>query len=201
MPDRASPALSNQTHRAGRASLGHESPHPSSPHPLFTPTTLIVGDSITRNIHFFNAATHCFPGATVPVILDKLPGLLCSLPSSITQVLVHVGSSDTSRQQSELTKTDFKDLFRILKASGKSVFISGPLPIHTHGVVRFSRLHYLNTWLQSTCRAFNFTFIDNFNLFWNRPSVYKGDGVHPNRLGTQMLSANLHHAVRYAPHD
>eukprot|EP00064_Thunnus_orientalis_P001418 superscaffoldBa00000096_g1421 len=51
----------------------HENPQPSSPHPLFSPATLIVGD---------NAATHCFPGATVPDILNKLSGLLCSLRSS-----------------------------------------------------------------------------------------------------------------------
>ncbi|XP_061086404.1 uncharacterized protein LOC133121220 [Conger conger] len=44
-------------------------PVPSQPRPLFSPTTLIVGDSITRKLRFANAATHCFPGATVPIIL------------------------------------------------------------------------------------------------------------------------------------
>ncbi|KAF3834538.1 hypothetical protein F7725_027096 [Dissostichus mawsoni] len=69
------------------------SPHPQSPappRPLFAPTTLIIGDSITRNIRFFNAATRCLPGATVPVILEKLPGLLHSLPSSVNRLIVHV---------------------------------------------------------------------------------------------------------------
>ncbi|KAL7388385.1 hypothetical protein ABVT39_012846 [Epinephelus coioides] len=146
-------------------------------------------------------ATHCFPGDTVPVILEKLPGLLRSLPSSITRVVIHVGCNDASRQQSELTKKDFNALFRLLNDTGKSVFISGPLPIHTLGAGHFSRLLYLNTWLQSTCRAFNFGFIDNFNLFWNRPSSYKADGVHPNRLGSQMLTANIRHTVQYAPCD
>ncbi|AWP15644.1 Hypothetical protein SMAX5B_013840 [Scophthalmus maximus] len=47
----------------------------------------IVGDSIIRNIHYFNATTRCFPGATVLTLLDKLPGLLHSLPSSINRVL------------------------------------------------------------------------------------------------------------------
>ncbi|KAL7382253.1 hypothetical protein ABVT39_019537 [Epinephelus coioides] len=190
-----------EAHSVDRASSNHETPQFSSPRPLFSPTTLIVGDSITRNIRYFNAATHCFPGATVPVILEKLPGLLRSLPSSITRVLIHVGCNDTSRQQSELTKKDFNALFRFLNDTGKSVFISGPLPVHTLGAGRFSRLLYLNTWLQSTCKALNFGFIDNFNLFWNRPSFYKPDGVHPNRLGSQMLTANIRHAVQYAPRD
>ncbi|KAF3859004.1 hypothetical protein F7725_021403 [Dissostichus mawsoni] len=51
------------------------SPHPQSPappRPLFAPTTLIIGDSIIRNIRFFNAATRCFPGALVPTDLASL---------------------------------------------------------------------------------------------------------------------------------
>lgn len=54
-------------------------PQPTSPLPLFSPTTPIVADSIIRNTHFFNVATHSFPGATVPVTLDKLLELLRSL--------------------------------------------------------------------------------------------------------------------------
>ena len=46
--------------------------------PLFSPSTLIVGDSIIRDVHFFNTATHCFPGATAPVILGKLKELIPS---------------------------------------------------------------------------------------------------------------------------
>ena len=188
--------------RVDRAANANFSPQlSSSPRPLFSPTTLIVGDSIIRNVRFFNATTHCLPGATVPVILNKLPELLHSSPSSITRVLVHVGCVDSSRQQSELIKNDFLALFRFLKDTGKGVFFSGPLPIHTHGAGRFSRLLSLNTWLQSTCRAFNFAFIDNFNLFWNRPSFYRADGVHPSSLGSRTLTANIQHAVQNAPRD
>ena len=91
---------------------GSKVPRLSAPRPLFLPTTLIVGDSIIRNTRFFNAATHFFPGATVPVITSKLPGLLCSLPSSIRRVIVHVRTYDTAREQSELIKKDFNNLFQ-----------------------------------------------------------------------------------------
>ncbi|KAF3856937.1 hypothetical protein F7725_017660, partial [Dissostichus mawsoni] len=46
--------------------LGHHILNTGTPRPLFAPTTLIIGDSIIRNIRFFNAATRCLPGATVP---------------------------------------------------------------------------------------------------------------------------------------
>ena len=172
-----------------------------SPHPLVSPTTLIVGDSITRNIRFFNATTRCFPGAKVTSILDKLPELFHSLPSSIHRVIVHTGYNDMARRQTELTKRDFNDLFSFLKRCGKSVFISGPLPIMSQRPERFSRLLNLNIWLQSTCKIHNFTFIDNFNLFWNRTSLYSTDGIHPNTLGSSVLAANIQHAVHSAPHN
>ncbi|CAJ1053420.1 uncharacterized protein LOC115567150 [Xyrichtys novacula] len=92
------------------------------PLPLFPPTTLIVGDSITRGIRFFNATTHSFPGATVADIITKLPGLLQSLPPSIHRIIVHVGTNDTAHKQSELTKMDFKSLLHILQCSGKFCF-------------------------------------------------------------------------------
>lgn len=85
-------------------------PHPGySPCPLFSPTDLIMGDFVTRDICFSNALM-CFPGATLRVILTKLPELLSSLLPSVYQVNVYVGSNVTTHQQSELTKKDFNEL-------------------------------------------------------------------------------------------
>lgn len=176
-------------------------PRPRSPRPLFSPTTLIIGDSIVRNIRFFNAITRCFPGATVAVILEKLPELLQSIPSSVCRVIIHVGTNDTARRQSELTKSDFMDLFSHLQSCGKSVFISGPIPTLSRGAERFSRLLSLSTWLRHSCTAFNLNFIDNFNLFWNRPGFYRHDGLHPSTMGSSVLTANIHHAVQSTPAD
>ena len=177
---------------------GEQTQQPTHPRPLFSPTTLIIGDSIIRHVRFFNAATHCFPGATVRTILGKLPALLHSLPASIKRVVVHVGTCDTSRGQSELTKSDFKDLFIFLASCGKSVFISGPIPAAARGIEGFSRILSLNTWLLSTCSTLNINFIDNFNLFWNRSPLFRPDGVHPNQHGSRLLTANLLHAVQTA---
>ena len=115
--------------------------------------------------------------------------------SSINRVLVHVGTNDTSRQQSELTKKDFNALFSFLNSCGKDVWLSGPLPTDGRGAGRFSRILSLNTWLQSACRIHNIGFIDNFNLFWNRPSLIRADGLHPNSLGSRVLADNIQHAV------
>ena len=176
-------------------------PHPPPSRPPFNPTTLIIGDSIIRQVRFSNTITRCFPGATVTDILNKLPVVLESLPSSVVRVLVHVGTNNTARRQSELTKEDFNSLLSFLRGCGKSVFISGPLPTLSRGAERFSRLLSLNTWLQFTCSAHNICFIDNFNLFWNRPAFYRPDGLHPNPLGSSMLAANMQHFTQSVPLD
>ncbi|KAL7408313.1 hypothetical protein ABVT39_021388 [Epinephelus coioides] len=98
-----------------------------TPAPLFPITALTVGDSIV-SICFANAATHCFPGATAADILDKLPRLLESAPPTITKVIIHCGSNDTTHRQTELTKVYFRHLFKLLNSCGKSVFFLWPTP-------------------------------------------------------------------------
>ncbi|XP_065809456.1 uncharacterized protein [Labrus bergylta] len=64
-PQHDPPALP-QVVTAERPQADPDSTHSPPPCPLFPPTTLIIGDSITRNVRFFNATTPCLPGATVP---------------------------------------------------------------------------------------------------------------------------------------
>ena len=73
------PLSSVQMGAAERPQSCPGSSHTPSPCPLIPSTTLIIGDSITRDICFINAITHCSPGDTVPIILDKLLDLLPSL--------------------------------------------------------------------------------------------------------------------------
>ncbi|CAJ1050757.1 hypothetical protein D4764_12G0010930 [Xyrichtys novacula] len=195
------PSLSPQLSSPASSPPPHSSLVTQSPRPLFPPTTLIVGDSIVRNIRFFNALTRCFPGARVLDILTLLPTLLKSLPTSIQRIIIHVGTNDTSLHQTELTKDYFTQLFNFLKNCELSVFISDPIPTSGRGCGSFSRVLSLHTWLQSASQAHSFAFVDNFNLFWNRSSLFKLDGIHPNTTGSRMLAANLQHTVHCFPRD
>ena len=111
---------------------------------------------------------------------------------------MHVGTNDTVLQQSELLKSDFICLFHELKKYGKHVFISGPIPTLGRGIGRFSRILSLHTWLQSVCSLHNMFYIDNFNLFWERSSFFRKDGIHPTILGARKLSGNIFHSVHLA---
>uniref|UniRef100_A0A3P9J0P1 Uncharacterized protein n=1 Tax=Oryzias latipes TaxID=8090 RepID=A0A3P9J0P1_ORYLA len=142
--------------------------------------TTIQNNPIIRNIRYINAITRCFPGAKVKDLLQELPEVLLSLPTI-----------------SEITKREFRELFTLLSNTGKYVFISGPIPTLT----RFSRILSLHTWLLSTSHTHRFGFIDRFNLFWNRPSFYRPDGLHPSLLGSSILTANIQHTVHCFKED
>uniref|UniRef100_A0A3B3CSV3 SGNH hydrolase-type esterase domain-containing protein n=1 Tax=Oryzias melastigma TaxID=30732 RepID=A0A3B3CSV3_ORYME len=195
------PLVSEELDPSGHSYTGHQQVQvPHSPiTPLFPPTTLIIGDSIIRNICFANATTCCYPGATVSVILDKLLYLLPELPPTIIRIIIHVGANEIRRRESELTKKDFLLLFDILKKCDKSIYISGLLPSINQRSERFSRALALHLWLQDMCIRNDFIFIDNFNLFWNRPSFFQSDGIHPNINGSRIFASNLQYVVQTTP--
>ncbi len=56
---------------AERALFSPDRAQHTPPRPLLSPSILIVGDCIARNVRFFNTVTHC-----VPDIQKKLQGLL-----------------------------------------------------------------------------------------------------------------------------
>lgn len=152
--------------------------------------------TIIRNVRFFNAITYSLSGSTTVDVLDKLQDLLPSLPDSVSRIIVHCGTNDNIRRHSDLTKADFNNLFNFLKRSGKFVFISGPIPTLDRDYGHFSRILSLHTWLLSSCRAHNVGFIDNFNLFWARNSLFKSDGLHPSFTGSKLLAAKIQNSVQ-----
>lgn len=154
------------------------------------PSVLLVGSSMVRHVTLPKAETLCFPGARVLDINSKLPSVLSEYPSAAT-VVVHVGSNDTSLQQSERLKDDFKTLIDTLLTSGKQCTISGPLPSPRYGNMKFSRIRQLHIWLKGYCSSLGIPFVDNFSTFRQRPNLFGWDGIHLNRVGSQLLALNM----------
>lgn len=160
------------------------------------PATIIIGDSTVRYVSVNNAHTVVFPGATVAVITEKIQEVMTSFPAA-DSLIVHAGTNDVRKQQSELLKRDFIQLFGVLKHLHYSVSISGPTPSPGHGPGRFSRLLSLNSWLQSACRTHNVNFINNFDLFWQRNNLFAVDGLHLNFAGARALSSNFSYCIHH----
>ncbi|KAM3620758.1 uncharacterized protein V6R79_001615 [Siganus canaliculatus] len=160
------------------------------------PKTLLIGDSIVRNVRMRGAVTMSFPGATVAEVMRKTSDILSSHPQ-LKRIIIHAGTNDIARQQSELLKQDFRDLFNSISQSQVTVFISGPTPTCGRGIGSFSRLLSLNTWLSSACSSHHVGFINNFDLFWERRHLFGPDGLHLNRAGARMLSGNLAYGIQH----
>uniref|UniRef100_A0A3B4FU33 SGNH hydrolase-type esterase domain-containing protein n=1 Tax=Pundamilia nyererei TaxID=303518 RepID=A0A3B4FU33_9CICH len=133
-------------------------------------STLVLGDSIVRNVRMRGALTLSFPGATVVDIVDRIPNILASHPQ-VNRLIIHIGTNDIPKQQSELLKLDFLQLFSLLGQLQVSAFISGPTPT-CRGIGRFSQLLSLNTWLSSACVSHGVGFINNFDAFWERRHLF-----------------------------
>ncbi|KAL0147979.1 hypothetical protein M9458_056706 [Cirrhinus mrigala] len=135
------------------------------------PRTLIVGDSIIRNISSRTTTTCCFPQTTASDVNRELRNILMKHKTA-NRIIVHVGKNDIRKEQSELLKKDFSELIKTFRRLEVQTFISGPLP--ARGTNMFSLLLWLNTWLQRTCSLKAVNFIDNFNLFWGHRQLFKG---------------------------
>ncbi|CAI5657013.1 unnamed protein product [Oreochromis niloticus] len=160
-------------------------------------STLVLGDSIVRNVRMRGVLTLSFPGATVVDIVDRIPNILASHPQA-NRLIIHIGTNDIPKQQSELLKLDFLQLFSLLGQLQVSAFISGPTPTCGRGIGRFSRLLSLNTWLSSACVSHGVGFINNFDAFWERRHLFGADGLHLNAWGCRLLSANLVFGVQHS---
>ncbi len=152
------PAANIATNRRSRSSRQRHSAQSAA-----EPRTLIVGDSIIRNVSSRTATTCCFPQATVSDVNKELRSIVMKHKTA-NRVIIHVGKNDIRKRQSEMLKQDFSELFETLQRLEVQSFISGPLP--ARGTNMFSRLLGLNTWLQRTCSTKGVNFIDNFNIFW-----------------------------------
>lgn len=176
-----------------RECIANTTPHHKQT--MTPPSTLIIGDSIVRNVKVRGAQTIVSPGATVLDIVNNFSDIENEYPNA-DRIIIHVGTNDTSKRKSEVLKNDFLLLFSRVKQSNSNVFISGPTPTCGRGMERFSRLIALNNWLSSVCSSHGVGFIDNFNIFWKRRYLFRRDGLHLNSDGSRLLSDNFTFALQ-----
>ncbi|KAL0147008.1 hypothetical protein M9458_057532 [Cirrhinus mrigala] len=154
---------------------------------------VIVGDSIVRYVRATLAKgkvhTHCLPGARVLDVSAQIPAILKD-GESVGAIVLHTGVNNIKRQM-EVLKRDFSSLIETVRS-----VVSGPLPTYRRGHERFSRLLALNEWLFTWYKEQKLLFVNNWNLFWERPRLFRADGLHPSRVGAELLSDNISRMLR-----
>jgi lysophospholipase L1-like esterase len=114
----------------------------------------------------------------------------------INSIVVHVGFNDIMKGSSEQLKLDFKELIDSLLDTNKRPIISGPVSSLNRGIERFSRIIFLHNCLRDYCSSVGVSFVDNFDTFWKQNTFYKEDGIHPNHLGSWILSQHYKATLR-----
>ncbi len=141
--------------------------------------------------------THSFPGAHVLDVSAQIPTILKD-DESVAAVVIHAGVNDSKLCQTETLKRDFRILIETVHSTSPAttIIVSGPLPTYRRGHERFSRLFALNKWLLSWCKDQKLLFVNNWNIFWEHPMLFRADGLHPSRVGAELLSDNISRTLR-----
>lgn len=167
--------------------------------PKMTTETLIVGDFSVKDVQWIcgkNTKVLCFPKDMVSDMQKRILKTVTKYPT-VKNIVLHTGSNDVSKQQSEVLKRDFAGLITTASSLDAAVFISGPLPSIRGGEERFSRLLALNKWISSACADKKLNFIDNFQIFWERRHLFKANGFSLNRSGVRLFTSNVFHFLRH----
>uniref|UniRef100_A0A9J8DE18 SGNH hydrolase-type esterase domain-containing protein n=1 Tax=Cyprinus carpio carpio TaxID=630221 RepID=A0A9J8DE18_CYPCA len=132
------------------------------------------------------------------IVGDSIIPAILKADESPRAVVLHAGVNDTTQRQTETLKRDFRSLIETVRSTtpAATIIVSGPLPTYRRGHERFSRLFALNEWLLSWCKEQKLVFVNNWNLFWERPRLFRADGLHPSRVGAELLSDNISRTLR-----
>ncbi|XP_062873935.1 uncharacterized protein zgc:153044 isoform X1 [Trichomycterus rosablanca] len=169
-------------------------------------SALVIGDSQLRHVRIATpietpaTIVTCILGARAPDIRANLK-VLANANRRFSKIVIHVDTNDVRLRQSEVTKSNVKEVCELARSMSEAVVCSGPLPIRPSGET-YSRLLSLNRWMSKWCSENCIDFVDNWSTFEGRPGLLLRDGVHPTWEGSACISCSigdrLYHRVSVA---
>ncbi|XP_075768762.1 uncharacterized protein LOC142821506 [Pelodiscus sinensis] len=163
---------------------------------------VVVGDSLLRGTEApicrpdsSSREVCCLPGARIRDVTEALSRII--RPSDYyPMLLIHVGTNDTARCDTERIKCDYRALGVWVKEFGAQVVFSSILPVKGRGLGRERCILEVNAWLRRWCHQEGFGFLDHGVLF--QEGLLGGDGVHLSRSGKALFGHRLAKLVRRA---
>ncbi|KAG0699146.1 hypothetical protein GWK47_025887 [Chionoecetes opilio] len=166
------------------------------------PEVLLVGDSQVKYLDQTFCERDrdrrirvCYPGASVQDVTDRLDKLMVGTGKEAV-VVVHVGGNDVGKARSEELVTKYKALLEKVKESGRTGVICGVIPREYVGQEWLSRALSLNSKIEELCKGMGLRFVDGWDTFYGKHSMYTRDGVHLSKMGTEAYGDQLEKAVR-----
>lgn len=203
-----SPLLTANRFSALSSPLACADRRPASPAPAGRGghRTLVIGDSVTRNVRLETPAiVHCLPGARAADIEANLRVLSSHRKGEFSQthtgntykqIVIHVGTNNVRMRQSEVTKDSLARTLELGNTMSRHrLIVSGPLPVRGSDE-QYSRLVSMNRWLARHCSQKGYGFVDNWPSFWGRPDLLRADGRRPTGYGAAILSRNIDRCIQ-----
>ncbi|XP_045136199.1 uncharacterized protein LOC123519077 [Portunus trituberculatus] len=147
---------------------------------------LVVGDSQVRHLDAAFCAKDrkrmtrvCLPGAGIERISAQLDTCLADGTKPI--VFLIAGGNDICKVRSEELFRRFKEALAKIRNKDATPVVCGVLPRKELGGEWLSRAIAVNCRFADHCRSNGWAFINNWDLFYGKDTLYTRDGVHLSR--------------------
>ena len=163
----------------------------------------LVGDSIVRGqLTEFCARKadvrkrYCIPGARVDDVSAAVETVSHGAGAN-TLYLIHVGTNDVHSTRTEDLLAKYRRAIRRYKVKSNNVIVSGILPrVGTYTDFN-DKANNVNTELKEICINEGVAFTNAWHHFYEKPHLFRGDGLHLNPVGSARLGRLLNDAVVY----
>ncbi len=166
-------------------------------------STVIIGDSLLKNVHGWELKKRCdkgekiyvkcFPGANTH---DLTSYVIPSTERSPDCIILHVGTNDLRSEKSEVEiAREITDLATSISERSIEVRISELVP---RGDALESKRNKVNISLKELCKQHKFSFIGQSNI--TPHSHLNNSKIHLNKVGDTIFAENLFKGSRTVPH-
>ena len=162
--------------------------------------TKLIGDSLIRDqldelcSRSKNYHHHCFPRAKLNHIINSYENTTANSTEN-TLIIIHAGTNDIKETKSEALLAKYREMIRKYKMKSSNIIISGILPRINASSSFYDKASSTNRRLTNLCREKGVDFINLWDQFYNKSSLFRHDGLHLNPVDSARFGRLLHTAV------
>ncbi len=135
------------------------------------------------------------PGAGIDDVTD-LFNQVSEEATNESLFVVHKGTNDARKTRSKNLLDKYRKLIQQYKTKSSKIMISGVLPRIAADNGFYSKPFSLNNPLETLCKEHGIEFVNMWNDFYNKPGLFKEDGLHLSPVGAARFERLLSEAMR-----
>ncbi len=147
-------------------------------------------------------------GQTTPQMLVRFRQDVVNLKPKVVVILAGTNdiAGNTGPSTLEMIEDNIASMVEIAEANGIKVLLCSVLPAYDYpwkpGLKPAEKILKLNKWIEEYCEENNLIYVDYFTLMADERNglrrEYSEDGVHPNKLGYEIMAPIVQMAIQRA---